>query len=136
MSFVRVLLMVIFMPSELGLTMYSLLFLTDVIDIAETEIGMRERRFYYKRIRYRMSYAAICLPFDKFSVGVFADIVFSLLAVWPTGTVTVLVFASVPIVCGGADNVGVFGGDSSFACRADFNLSITALNEPFRFLFA
>lgn len=83
-----------------------------------------------------MRYAAICLPFDKFSVGVFADIVFSLLAVWPTGTVTVLVFASVPIVCGGADNVGVFGGDSSFACRADFNLSITALNEPFRFLFA
>lgn len=44
--------------------------------------------------------------------------------------------ASQPIDCDGADIVGVFGGDSSFACRADFNLSITALNEPFRFLLA
>lgn len=36
MSFVRVLFIVILIPSELCLTIYSLLFFTEVIEIAET----------------------------------------------------------------------------------------------------
>lgn len=54
-SFVRVLLIVIFMPSELGFTMYSLLFFTDVIDID--------------------------VAFDKFIDGVLLGVILSLLTV-------------------------------------------------------
>lgn len=76
------------------------------------------------------------LPFDKFNVGVLADVDLSLLTDWPDGSVELLVFVSVFSDCGGADIVGVFGGDSSLTCLADFNLSITALNELLLFLFA
>lgn len=88
----------------------------------------------------------ICLPFDKFIDDAFDDAVFSLLLdecpppddddVDDDIDVDDVVMASVPIACDGVDNVGVFGGDSSFTCRADFSLSITALNEPFRLTFA
>lgn len=88
--------------------MYSLLFFNDVIDIGE---------------------------FDKLSdCELLVDAVFSLLIAWLVEMEVIV--ESGPSDCDGVVNVGVFGGDSSFTCRADFNLSITALSEPLRFLFA
>lgn len=77
------------------------------------------------------------------------DVIFSLLTAWPAvdadaaaaataataAAEEAMLVVSVVIDCDGVGSVGVFGGDSSFTCRADFNLSMTALNEPFRFLF-
>lgn len=78
--------------------------------------------------------------------GVLFDMSFSLLIEWPAvdaaaaataaaATEGVMFVVSAVIDCDGVGSVGVFGGDSSFTCRADFNLSMTALSEPFRFLF-
>lgn len=73
------------------------------------------------------------LPLGRFRV--LDDGILSLLIVWPLDADDTM-FASLPIDCDGVGMVGVFGGDSSFTCRADFNLSMTALSEPFRFLLA
>lgn len=97
----------------------------------------------------------IGLPFKgKFDGILLAEAVFSLLTARPAAAdeeeeleeaevemaegavVAAMVLASVQIDCGGVDMVGVFGGDSSLTCRADFSLSITALSDPLRFLFA
>lgn len=77
------------------------------------------------------------IPFDRFIVGALLDVSFSLLTVWPADDEAEegIFVGSVVTDCAGVDSVGVFGGDSSFTCRADFNLSMTALSEPFRFLF-
>lgn len=73
------------------------------------------------------------LPLGRFRV--LDDGVLSLLIGWPLDADDTMV-ASLPIDCVGVGMVGVFGGDSSFTCRADFNLSMTALSEPFLFFCA
>lgn len=73
------------------------------------------------------------LPLGRFRV--FDDAALSLLIDWPLDADDTML-VSLPIDCDGVGMVGVFGGDSSFTCFADFNLSMTALNEPLRFLLA
>lgn len=92
-SFVRVLFIVIFMPSELCFTIYSLLFFSDVIDIGrlDTFIADEVGLLPPTDVVLCLSLLITTLVIDAKSAGV----------------------VPVPIVNGAVATVGVFGGDSS-----------------------
>lgn len=106
MSLARVLLIVIFMPSELCLTMYSLLFFSDTLIPDDDDDD-----------DWPPPVALIEMVSFSFELPDDVDETFGSV-VWAEAS------------------VGVDGGDSSLALWADFSLSITALNEPFRVLVA
>lgn len=104
-SFVRVLFIVIFMPSELCFTIYSLLFFSDVIDIGRLDTFIADE---VGLLLFVLALQALPPPAD-------ADVVLCLSLL-----IGVLVIDAksaelvpVPIVNGAVATVGVFGGDSS-----------------------
>lgn len=107
-SFVRVLLMVILIPSKLC-TIYSLLLFTAELDV-DVDVALL--------------------------AGLIDNETLSLIAT--VGDVVGRSMHGVIISSGicGVLNVGVDGGESSETLCADFNLSITALSEPLRFFVA
>lgn len=101
-SFVRVLFIVIFMPSELCFTIYSLLFFNEVIEIGKLDT------FIADEVGLLLFVLLPPLPPDV------ADATgFSLPMALPAIDANSPELLPPPMVCGAVVTVGVFGGDSS-----------------------